>query len=217
MLLKSGARKKKRLDDPVEILPPSRSSLRKQKKELISTKVDKTEDLNSEEKSTEKSMVQQKSKIQQNTSRISIKAILSDQQREKKEKESRIDLPKETIEYDKLCLYWNQFAYQMKDQGMETFYNALVKRKPKVISNTLYGIVVDNPIQVDYIQAKLNDFIQFLRPILNNYELSIRVELSEEKEEEPKFLSGKEKFDFLASKNPNLHVLKSLFNLDIDL
>ena len=37
-----------------------------------------------------------------------------------------------------------------------------------------------------------------------------------ENSEEEKFLTSKQKFELMARKNPNLHVFKSLFNLDIE-
>ena len=77
-------------------------------------------------------------------------------------------------------------------------------------------IVVDNQIQVDVIRTELNELITFLREKLNNHFIEIQIELSEAPEEEVKFLNGKDKFDALAEKNPKLHVLKKLFNLDIE-
>jgi hypothetical protein len=40
--------------------------------------------------------------------------------------------------------------------------------------------------------------------------------MSNEPEKEKKFLTGKDKFNALDRKNPNLHTLKNLFNLDIE-
>ena len=215
MLPESRARKKKSLGDPVDIIPPKKIPLSKIKKEKGSDQ--KTVEAPIEPTKIEKTSIQTNNKITPSaTTSISIKAILSDQKREKREKESKVERPKDPINYEQLCLFWNQFAYEMKDQGMETFYNALVKRKPKIISNEHYVIVVDNSIQIDYINHKLNDFIEFLRPKLNNFYLKISVEITNEKNDETKFLTGKEKFEYLASKNPHLHVLKSMFNLDID-
>ena len=113
-------------------------------------------------------------------------------------------------------MYWRQFAYQLKDNGMETFHHALIKRDPLVLSEELYAIVVDNQVQVDYIQPLLGDFIAFLRQKVNNYSLDIKLQITDNPDEKVKYLTGKDKFSAMARKNPNLHVLKSLFNLDID-
>ncbi|MFM7636420.1 MAG: hypothetical protein ACKO5W_00965 [Crocinitomicaceae bacterium] len=113
-------------------------------------------------------------------------------------------------------MYWKQFAYQLKDNGMETFHHALIKRDPLVINDELYAIVVDNQVQVDYIQPLLGDFISFMREKVNNFSLEVKLQISDKPDEEVKYLTGKDKFAAMARKNPNLHVLKSLFNLDID-
>ncbi|MFM7466375.1 MAG: hypothetical protein ACKO2O_00565 [Crocinitomicaceae bacterium] len=113
-------------------------------------------------------------------------------------------------------MYWKQFAYLLKDNGMETFHHALIKRDPLVINDEHYAIVVDNQIQVDYIQPLLGDFISFLREKVNNFSLEVKLQISDKPDEEVKYLTGKDKFAAMARKNPNLHVLKSLFNLDID-
>ena len=51
---------------------------------------------------------------------------------------------------------------------------------------------------------------------MNNHFIEIKIELAETPDEEVKFLNGKDKFDALAEKNPKLHTLKNLFNLDIE-
>ena len=146
---------------------------------------------------------------------ISIKKVLEDH----KSKEDRVaekDLPRDFIVLDQFKMYWRQFAYQLKDNGMETFHHALIKRDPLVLSEELYAIVVDNQVQVDYIQPLLGDFIAFLRQKVNNYSLDIKLQITDKPDEKVKYLTGKDKFSAMARKNPNLHFLKSLFNLDID-
>ena len=51
---------------------------------------------------------------------------------------------------------------------------------------------------------------------LKNYSIDISFKLNDNPEHEVKFLTGKDKFAAMARKNPNLHTLKSTFNLDIE-
>ena len=51
---------------------------------------------------------------------------------------------------------------------------------------------------------------------LKNYEISVDFFLSEDKDSEVKFLTGKDRFASMARKNPNLHSFKTIFNLDIE-
>jgi len=114
-------------------------------------------------------------------------------------------------------MLWRRFAFQVKDKGMETFYNALVKREPVLLEEDHFRLEVDNQIQVDYINAHIQDLIGFIRKETKNYFIQIQVEITtEQQQEDVKFLTGKDKFAALARKNPSLHTLKTVFNLDIE-
>ena len=56
----------------------------------------------------------------------------------------------------------------------------------------------------------------FLRNSLKNHNINVLIELIENPAEDVKFLNGKDKFEVMAKKNPELHTLKNLFNLDIE-
>jgi hypothetical protein len=55
-----------------------------------------------------------------------------------------------------------------------------------------------------------------MRKNLKNYQIEIELILTDNPGKEIKFLTGKDKFNALARRNPNLHTLKNLFNLDIE-
>jgi DNA polymerase-3 subunit gamma/tau len=129
---------------------------------------------------------------------------------------AREDMPRESFSREQVKMFWKQFAFKMKDNGMETFYHALIKREPHYLEEEKFGLEVDNQIQIDYINPIIGDFIDFLRKNLNNYQVEVTLILSDKPNEEIKYLTGKDKFNALARKNPNLHTLKNLFNLDIE-
>jgi len=210
----TGAGKKKWLTDPVDLLPFPTQNLR----EKVAT--------------TPKNVapaVRQPMAVpvpepkvaavptgQLNTGNVSIKKLL-----EKKEEEATIhslreDLPKESYSFDQIKMLWRRYAFQVKEKGLETFYNALIKRDPIDSGEHLYVMELDNQIQIDYITPHLSDMVDYLRKEVKNYLIRIELKLSENPEEEVKFLTGKDKFAALARKNPNLHTLKNLFNLDIE-
>ena len=126
------------------------------------------------------------------------------------------ELPEEKYTADRLIRIWRQYAFQVKDDGMETFYNALVKRDPLIEKNDVLRLYVENEIQVDYIKPLLNDLISFVRKSLNNHNITVKIELTENPVEDVKFLNGKDKFEVMTKKNPELNTLKNLFNLDIE-
>ena len=146
--------------------------------------------------------------------RLSIKEMLQ-KEKELKNKTSE-ELPEEKYTADRLIRIWRQYAFQVKDDGMETFYNALVKRDPLIEKNDVLRLYVENEIQVDYIKPLLNDLISFVRKSLNNHNITVKIELTENPVEDVKFLNGKDKFEVMTKKNPELNTLKNLFNLDIE-
>lgn len=154
---------------------------------------------------------------QLNTPGISIKKLL-----EKKEEENQTDerfaenLPREKFSFDQVKMLWRRFAFEMKERGMETYYNAMIKREPIVTDEVHFVMEVDNQIQVDYINAHLQDMTTYFRRELKNYGITITLIITDKPQDEVKFLTGKDKFAALARKNPNLHTLKNTFNLDIE-
>jgi DNA polymerase-3 subunit gamma/tau len=211
LFFKTRARKKKWLTERVDILPFPNQTLRKKPtpaKTVASVPV---------------SIVPQEVKPvilsvpagSVDAPHISIKKILEDQIKNEpnlsKENEER-----EPFTRDQLKMFWKRFAFQMKENSMETFYNALIKREPVFLDDEKLTIEVDNNVQIDYINPHLNDFVSFLRKNLKNYSISVELKLTDDPMKEVKYLTGKDKFAAMARKNTNLHKLKNLFNLDIE-
>jgi len=153
---------------------------------------------------------------QLNSGNVSIKKLLEKKEEEAATHSLREDLPKESYSFDQIKMLWRRYACVLKERGLETFYNALIKRDPIDSGEHVYLMELDNQIQIDYINPHLSEMVEYLRKEVRNYLIRIDLKLSENPEEEVKFLTGKDKFAALARKNPNLHTLKNLFNLDIE-
>lgn len=212
----SGARKKKSLTDLVKIIPFPNQNLRDKVTTKVVNKPEvKPPSLQPVEKVAPRVMTAPSGKL--NSSSLSIKQMM-----EKKEEENNAEgvdlsnMPRESFSMDDLKMLWRRFAFQMKDEGRDTFYNALIKRDPKATSETSYDLEVDNQVQVDYIRPYLSDLLGFLRKELKNYDLNVDLKMTSTPDTEIKFQTGKDKFASLARKNPYLHTLKTTFNLDIE-
>ena len=211
--LKQESEKKKGLTDSVVILPFPTQTLRKSN---ASAPVNKPAVVASKpvvENVENKVLTSPQGVI--STKHISIKDSI-EKIKESQQQGNLEDQPREGFSIEHVKMYWKQYAYVVKENGLETFYNALIKRDPVLISEEVLGIVVDNQVQMDYIHAELVGFIEFMRKSLQNFHVDIQLSMSNEPEKETKFLTGKDKFNALARKNPNLHTLKNLFNLDIE-
>ncbi len=214
MFAPTGAGKKKWLTDPVDILPFPAQNLREKVPVAQRNVVP----------AVKQPIFIQAPEVkvatvptgQLNTGNVSIKKLLEKKDEEAATHSLREDLPKESYSFDQIKMLWRRYAFQLKEKGLETFYNALIKRDPIDSGEHIYVLELDNQIQIDYINPHLSDMVDYLRKELKNYLIRIELKLSENPEEEVKFLTGKDKFAALARKNPNLHTLKNLFNLDIE-
>lgn len=211
MFFKTRARKKKWLTERVDILPFPNQTLRKKAtpaKTVASVPVSIVpQEVKPVVLSTPAGSV--------DAPHISIKKILEDQNKNEPSL-SKENEEKEPFTRDQLKMFWKRFAFQMKENSMETFYNALIKREPVFLDDEKLAIEVDNNVQIDYINPHLNDFVSFLRKNLKNYSISLELRLTDDPMKEVKYLTGKDKFAAMARKNTNLHKLKNLFNLDIE-
>jgi hypothetical protein len=211
-----GARKKKSLTDPVDIIPFPNQNLRDlTKKTLVKPVVKKEAKKVFMQKEAPRVLTTPSRQV--NTSAISIKKMLQKTDEVNETKGLDIDnMPKNAYTIDDLKMAWRRFAFKMKEKRKETIYNALIKREPKQISDHQYILIVDNQVQVDYIKPYLGELISYIISEVKNYLIDLKVEISQNQEPEVKFQTGKDKFTALARKNPNLHTLKNKFNLDIE-
>ncbi len=212
MFAQARAGKKKWLTDRIDILPFPNQSLRKNTQTpKVNQPVVKQSYV--QEEAVPKVLSEPTGNV--GSTHVSIKKIL-EEQRAQEVSPNQDDMPREGFSKEQVKMYWKQFAFQIKENGMETFYHALIKREPHFLDEEKFGLEVDNQIQIDYISPILGDFINFLRKNLNNYQVDINLILSDNPNKEVKYLTGKDKFNALARRNPNLHTLKNLFNLDIE-
>lgn len=126
------------------------------------------------------------------------------------------DMPYEAYSFDDIKMAWHSFAYEVKEQGKESVYSALKRRDPKIVGEHMYLMEVDNQVMVDIISQILPDFNNFVRRRVKNYNVQINVSISDHTDDTIVHLSGKDKFQKMARKNPSLHTFKNIFNLDIE-
>jgi hypothetical protein len=216
LFFKTRARKKKCLTDPVELIPFNGQSLREKVNGAAKPVVQIANTVRESIPEVKVAQTTVSPNGNLNTSSYSIKDLLKKEE-EKTEQYLNIDnLPKQPYSFDHIKMLWRRYAFEVKEKGLETFYNALIKRDPKISSEHTYNLIVENQIQVDYITPHLEEMVAFIRKEVKNYLIQIVIALSQEEEIDVKFLTGKDKFAALSRKNPNLHTLKNTFNLDIE-
>ena len=212
MFFTTRARKKKGLTERIHILPFPNQSLRKETpKKVIQASVNEPKPeqyANSTIQTPSNSIPKVTPKV------ISIKNTLTEYH--EKQAKSFDEKPKEIFTNDQLIIAWKQYAFIMKEAGKDTFFHALTKREPSFSVMEKITLTVENTIQLEYIRPILNEFIDFLRKTLRNEYIEVELSITSEQVEKVKVVTGQDKFNSLAKKNPNLILLKNTFNLDID-
>jgi hypothetical protein len=149
-------------------------------------------------------------------STLSINKLLAPKEEEEGAQLDLRNMPMNDYHIDDFKMAWRRFAHILKENGDLTYYNALIKRDPIQKPDHLFLLQVDNEVQVDTIRIRISELLGYLRKELRNYSIDVKVEVTNNPDEEVKFQTGKDKFAALARKNPNLHTLKKAFNLDIE-
>lgn len=214
MFHQSGARKKKRLTDLVKIIPFPEQNLRDKVQKAAPKPVIKKSAKNMLTKEQPKVMSAPSGTL--NSSSMSIKKMMEKKEVEGEQHLDLSNMPRNPYSIDDLKMTWRKFAFTMKNERKETIYNAMIKRDPKRVDEDDYIMEVDNQTQIDMIQLRFSDLVGYIRKELQNYDFSLRMEITKNPDEEVKYQTGKDKFAALARKNPNLHTLKNTFNLDIE-
>lgn len=219
MFFKTRAGKKKFLTEPVDLIPFNGQSLREKVNVAPKTVVTENKPISIPTPTVVaevKTATTVSANGNLNTNSYSIKGLLKKEEEKAEQYLQGDNLPQQPYSFDHIKMLWRRHAFEVKEKGLETFYNALIKRDPIVKADHMYHLIVDNQIQVDYITPHLEEMVSFIRKEVKNYLIQVIIELNDQPEEDVKFLTGKDKFAALARKNPNLHTLKNTFNLDIE-
>ena len=111
---------------------------------------------------------------------------------------------------------WNEFAEIKNKEGKIGLFTTLTKQTPKLLDNFLIKFILDSEVQKMEFQTQNQLLLDFLRSELKNGHIQLNLELT--KSDNPKLtqLTSKERFFQMAEKNPDLHIFKEKFNLDLE-
>lgn len=150
---------------------------------------------------------------------ISISTLEVHQEEGEKEETETIDEAiihadiKQAFSYDDLMEKWREFALMHEDN--KHIYNTLIKSKPKLVNDTDIQLVLDNNTQDHYLTEIKVDLLSHLRKGLQNYSISLSVEITEA-EKVKSLYTPDEKFKHMAEINPTIVELKKRFGLDLE-
>ena len=218
------ARKKKRLTEPVIIIPFTGQTLReKVNKPLInkpSLEIQPTTTSYIPPKQPEKKVVTvspgQLSQLHSNN--VSIKrTIEASKNLAETAAEEYTSSDTNEFSYDELKMAWKRFAFQAREDKKESFYSTLVKRDPKLVNQTEVHFELDNILQESNFAIERVELVSFLRKELKNGQISLHTLIVEDATNNVKFINNNDKFKLWAKDNKHLETMRRMFNLDIDL
>ena len=109
-----------------------------------------------------------------------------------------------------------EFVEKLLSDGRKQLAVALNKHNPVLIDNNIIEIPVDNSILSDDIQDNKQELLSWLKQKLSNRSIEIRQRVVNENELQHVAYTPAEKFNRMASKNPDLNKLRQQFDLDLD-
>lgn len=148
-------------------------------------------------------------------SSLSLKSRVREKSADYNVQEDLSGKPKDPFTLDTLQNKWHAYCHTLKKEGKLGLYTTLSKNPVKLIDENIVSIRIDNKIQQVEIDHNKTDLMGFLYKELNNYSLTLKIDINQQAPE-TKHLTSKDKFLKMAKKNEALHTLRERLGLDIE-
>lgn len=110
---------------------------------------------------------------------------------------------------------WDEFAIKAKNEGKKNLATIFVSNKPKMLRPYIFEILVGTMVQEASFRDERPNMLNYLRSELKNYSIEVQARVDEHQVVRKPY-TAPEKFQHMATRNPQLMELKSRFNLDFD-
>lgn len=112
-----------------------------------------------------------------------------------------------------MLLLWNKFAQRLTDQGKRLMATYMQMNNPVLKETTIFLELPNQSTKEEFLTGN-NELLGYLRGHLHNHDITIEVLVNETTESKYAF-TPIEKFEKLKSINPNIELLRKLFDLDV--
>lgn len=112
-----------------------------------------------------------------------------------------------------MLLLWNKFALKLDNQGKKLMATYMQMNDPK-LTGTVIQLELPNESTKEEFLTDAHDLLGYLRGKLHNHSITIEVHVKEVSATKYAF-TPQEKYEKLKKLNPNIELLKKLFDLDI--
>ena len=111
---------------------------------------------------------------------------------------------------------WNKFAEIKKKEGKMGLHTTLTKSSPILKNDFNIDFRLDSEVQKMDLQKETPHLLEHLRKELNNGSIQIHLHVSEMEDQKISQFTSRERFFQMAEKNPDLHLFKEEFDLDLE-
>ena len=111
---------------------------------------------------------------------------------------------------------WNKFAEIKKKEGKMGLHTTLTKSSPILKNDFNVDFHLDSEVQKMDLQKETPYLLEYLRKELNNGSIQIHLHVYEMENQKISQLTSRERFFQMAEKNPDLHLFKEEFDLDLE-
>lgn len=122
---------------------------------------------------------------------------------------------RESFSQEQLLSLWNQYAETAKTAGKINIYTLMIGAEPQMEGTEVIVAKVEHKLQEGLLQEEMVDLMNFLRPRLKNFSVSVKT-IQVAREVINRLYTSTEKYQFLVDKNPKLDEFRRKFNLDVN-
>jgi len=150
------------------------------------------------------------------TSISGIRKKLNDKEEQVQKQEALLISSNSKFSSHLLLEKWNKFAEIKKKEGKMGLHTTLTKSSPILKNDFNVDFHLDSEVQKMDLQKETPYLLEYLRKELNNGSIQIHLHVSEMENQKISQFTSRERFFQMAEKNPDLHLFKEEFDLDLE-
>lgn len=124
-----------------------------------------------------------------------------------------VHLPTESFTETEMQEFWFKFADRLGDKGYKIMESLLRINDPKLEGTNIIHELPNEGSKIDFEREK-HELLTYLRSHLHHHEITIEISVNE-KMDSKKAFTAQDRYNRLNEINPNLEVLKKMFDLDV--
>jgi DNA polymerase-3 subunit gamma/tau len=122
---------------------------------------------------------------------------------------------KEDFTMDSFLKFWSDYAAKLKADRNMSLFTIFTSDAPVMLKPYQFEVVVANKVQENLFRDEKPSLMNYLRVGLKNFDIEVNTRVDEVKAAKRPYTNS-EKYQHMASKNPQLAELRRRFNLDLD-